>query len=65
MRGLPGKTWRNCGHAVRGVHAKSHQVLTHPPGYTQRVFRHGNYVAKLSLLLAVAARRSGRRGGLT
>ena len=48
VRGILGKTWRNYGHAVRGVHAKSHGLLEGelhvldglPPALAQGLFAH-------------------------
>ena len=48
VRGILDKTWRNYGHAVRGVHAKSHGLLEGelhvlgdlPPALAQGLFAH-------------------------
>ena len=54
VRGILARTWRNYGHAVRGVHAKSHGLLEGelqvldglPPALAQGVFaRPGTYAA--------------------
>jgi len=54
VRSILGKTWRNYGHAVRGVHAKSHSLLEGelhvrgglPPALAQGLFaRPGAYPA--------------------